>query len=188
MNTVRLCAVCAAHGPAIEYYASDPAVAATTDIPHPYPIGGGDAFAKQAMADWREGSRRAFCILVDHLEAGMIALREIDHEAGHAQLGFWIAKPYWGQGIATRAVSQVVGYAREHLGLDALWSACLAANPASRRVHEKSGFAFHGSFVIGDDHGGKFSGHDALRFHLPLTERGRDQAAPADLSAAKAVA
>ena len=170
MTTVRLCAVCAAHAPAIEYYASDPAVAATTSaIPHPYPAGGGDAFVKRAMAAWQAGTARTFCILVDHLEAGVVGL-SLTPSARAAELGFWVAKPYWGRGIATRAVDQLLAYGRHNLGLDAVWSSCLAENHASRRVHEKCGFALRGRYVISAAHSQRHAGRTALRFCLPLTK------------------
>ena len=181
MTTIRLCAVCAAHAPAIEYYVADPAIAATTGaIPHPYPVGGGDAFVKQAMAEWCAGTSRIFCILVDHLEAGVVGLDRIDIEHGSASLGIWVARPYWGRGIGTRAVDQILDYAGEHLGLDAVWSCCVADNVGSRRMHEKAGFEHLGAFVgTADD--GRHAGATMLRFRRAFTAAGAEQDDPRGL-------
>jgi ribosomal-protein-alanine N-acetyltransferase len=179
MTTIRLCAICAAHAAAIEYYAADRAVAATTaTIPHPYPAGGREPFVKQEMADLQAVTSRTFCILVDHLEAGVIGLVDIDHARGSAELGFWVARPYWGRGIATRAAQQILGYAGEHLGLQVLWSACLADNHGSKRVHEKAAFVLRGAFVNEGAYGPRHEGRRMLRFHHPFARSGGDLTDP----------
>ncbi|MDA3962390.1 MAG: GNAT family N-acetyltransferase, partial [Planctomycetota bacterium] len=164
MTTGSCCAVFAAPAPAIEYYAADSAVAATTSVPHPYPVGGGDAFVKQALSDWQQGTARVFCVLVDHLEAGVVGLGRVDHGAGTAEVGYWIARPFWGQGVATRAVSHLVRYAGDNLGLTAIWASHLERNPASGRVLAKNGFTCLGRFVTPESYLAKFAGEPALRY------------------------
>jgi [ribosomal protein S5]-alanine N-acetyltransferase len=57
-----------------------------------------------------------------------------------AEIGYWLAKPYWGRGIASAVVRRVCAYAFEELGLVKITAHVFATNPASARVLEKCGF------------------------------------------------
>ena len=57
-----------------------------------------------------------------------------------AELGYWIAKPYWNRGICTEALRLLIAYCREEKGFRTLWSDFFVDNPASGRVMEKCGF------------------------------------------------
>jgi RimJ/RimL family protein N-acetyltransferase len=57
------------------------------------------------------------------------------------ELGWRLAAEYWGQGLATEGSQQMVRYAFEVLGLEALVSFTVPANVRSRRVMEKLGMA-----------------------------------------------
>ena len=59
--------------------------------------------------------------------------------SGTVELGYWIARPFWGRGIATEACSALVAIART-LGLKQLEGSHFLDNPASGRVLEKLGF------------------------------------------------
>ena len=59
--------------------------------------------------------------------------------AGAAELGYWISKPYWGQGFAAEAAKAVVGIAKT-LGHSKLVAGHFTDNPASGRVLRKVGF------------------------------------------------
>jgi [ribosomal protein S5]-alanine N-acetyltransferase len=62
----------------------------------------------------------------------------------HAELGYWIGKPYWGMGYATEAVGAVIAYAFDADGFAYLTAGHFADNPASERVIRKLGFAASG--------------------------------------------
>jgi len=59
--------------------------------------------------------------------------------SGAVEMGYWIAKPYWGLGYATEACAAMVDIART-LGLPSLEGSHFLDNPASARVLEKLGF------------------------------------------------
>jgi len=61
-----------------------------------------------------------------------------------AELGYWLAEPFWGQGIMTRAVQAMVEFAFAELKLHRVRAEPYAANPASARVLEKAGFLLEG--------------------------------------------
>lgn len=64
-------------------------------------------------------------------------------EDGTPELGYWIARPYWGLGFATEAASAVYGMARA-AGVSGIRAAHFADNPASGNVLRKIGFRYTG--------------------------------------------
>lgn len=69
---------------------------------------------------------------------GSIQLKE-----GEAEIGYWIGRPFWGQGLIPEAVEELLRYGFQELGLAQVWCMYFAGNDKSRRVQEKCGFVFH---------------------------------------------
>lgn len=59
-------------------------------------------------------------------------------------LGYWIGRPWSGEGHGTAAVQTLSRHAFRQLKLHRLEASCLPSNAASRRVLEKSGFRLEG--------------------------------------------
>jgi RimJ/RimL family protein N-acetyltransferase len=59
--------------------------------------------------------------------------------SGAVEMGYWIARPFWGNGFATEACTALIQIART-LGLPSLEGSHFLDNPASARVLEKLGF------------------------------------------------
>jgi RimJ/RimL family protein N-acetyltransferase len=76
-------------------------------------------------------------ILFDGQVAGNILSFE---QSGEREVGYWIGKEYWGKGIATRALSEFLGYITER----PLYGYVAKHNIGSRRVLEKCGFTIVG--------------------------------------------
>lgn len=66
-----------------------------------------------------------------------------------AELGYWIGKPYWGQGLIPEAIMAIAAHARGALGKKTLWIAFYDGNDNSRRVAEKCGFVYDHSETSG---------------------------------------
>lgn len=67
---------------------------------------------------------------------------------GHEfELGYWVARPWWGLGYATEAARAVVTMARSSLKLSRLVSGHFVDNPASGNVLRKLGFRPTGQIV-----------------------------------------
>ena len=54
-----------------------------------------------------------------------------------AELGYWLAEPYWHQGIMTEAAAAVVAHARRDLGMRRVWAARIEGNDASSTPRER---------------------------------------------------
>ncbi len=63
-----------------------------------------------------------------------------------AEIGYWIAEPFWGKGIASLALIALSKYAFEQFDLNRIFAGVFQCNSASMRVLEKSGFKLEGRF------------------------------------------
>lgn len=117
-------------------------VAATTlRIAHPYTEQDARNFlelAKQPDKLWL-----AITLLADGRQIGGIGLR-IEQEHQHAELGYWLGIPYWGQGYATEAAKELLRFGFEELGLHRIFASHFGHNPASGRVLKKLGMKYEG--------------------------------------------
>lgn len=76
---------------------------------------------------------------------GAVGLERQGPDAAHyAELGYWLAKPYWGRGIMTDVIKAVSRYTFETMGYEKLIAHVFSFNSASARVLEKSGFEIEG--------------------------------------------
>lgn len=75
---------------------------------------------------------------------GAVGISASDPQSYVAELGYWLAPQYWGQGIMTEAVEVFVQYAFTDLHLLRLWTRVFEFNPGSQRVLEKNRFQLEG--------------------------------------------
>jgi RimJ/RimL family protein N-acetyltransferase len=150
---------------------NDPAVARyTANIPYPY---------TEADARWwiaagcTTGGNLQFAITIDGTPAGGIGITLGGMgRRGTGVVGYWLGRPYWGQGIATDALRTLTDYAVAELGLVRLWALVMAPNVASARVLEKAGYVREATLrsAIVDREGNV---HDELIFvRLPVLAPG----------------
>ena len=104
---------------------------------HPYTRTHAEAFIAAALA---QSPECRFAIEVGGEAAGSIGFSlHSDVERVSAELGYWLAEPYWGRGIMSRAVRAVTEYAVAAHCLTRVFAVPYAWNPASFRVWEKAG-------------------------------------------------
>ncbi len=70
-------------------------------------------------------------------------LHTADMHHGEAEIGYWIGKPYWGQGLIPEATKALLARSFNELDLAAVWCGYYEGNLKSKRVCEKCGFRFH---------------------------------------------
>jgi ribosomal-protein-alanine N-acetyltransferase len=111
-------------------------------FPHPYRLEHATEFIRRANA----ASPRTMLAVATRSEAiGSIGLSlGQDVHRYTAELGYWLAEPWWGRGITTLAVRAMVEYAFGELGLRRVHAEPFAPNLASARVLEKAGFSLEG--------------------------------------------
>lgn len=81
--------------------------------------------------------------LADNPDAGLVGLMGVhgnEQEKGLAEVGYWLAEPYWGKGYASEALRILIDFAFETFGFVTLVAGNFEDNPGSGRVLEKTGF------------------------------------------------
>lgn len=135
-----------ADAPAIQRLAGERDIASTTlTIPHPYPDGAAEQWIGKHQEAFSRGEALDLAVTrrLDGALVGAVGLR-IEAEHAHAEMGYWIGKPYWGRGYCTEAAGAVVRYGFEALGLNRIYACHFRRNPASGRVMQKIGMAYEG--------------------------------------------
>jgi RimJ/RimL family protein N-acetyltransferase len=125
---------------------NDPRVARSSRFPHPYSRREGLTFIRLARARYRDG-RTLFLTILDRERGhvlGGIGLDRFDWTNRSAEIGYWIARRFWGHGLATEAVASATRTAFRDLKLHRIVARVLAHNAASARVLEKAGFRLEG--------------------------------------------
>lgn len=77
------------------------------------------------------------------------------HEAA-AEIGYVLAKPYWGQGLMTEVVRAVMRFGWDEMGLNRIQAHIEGENLGSQRVLEKCGMQYEGRLRERVYSGGRF--------------------------------
>jgi RimJ/RimL family protein N-acetyltransferase len=133
--------------PAFCLLAGDPEVAGkTARIPHPYEPRDAETFILSARSENAGGDGLCLALTLKRKPNDAIGVVGLHGAAprGAAMLGFWLGRPYWGQGLMSEAVGAFVDLAFGFTSIERIVSSVLPANAASLRVHETLGFVATG--------------------------------------------
>ena len=132
--------------PSIARYANNPKIACNLRNSFPFPYTEEDA-RHYIMACIRHGDHRQLCrtIEINGEAAGSIgiSLRQDVYEKT-AEIGYWLAEPYWRHGIMSTAVRMLCEEAFSRFDLLRIYAEPFAKNQGSRRTLEKAGFVLEG--------------------------------------------
>ena len=89
----------------------------------------------------------AICLKTDNKAIGAVELKlnghtDMTERDDECELGYWLGKPFWGQGIVPEAVKEMLRHAFEDLGIKTVWVGYYEGNIKSKRVQEKCGFRY----------------------------------------------
>ena len=125
-------------------YAKDPDVGPAAGWP-----------AHQSVRESRDAIRNvlngkeayAVCLKTDGKAIGAIELKLNGHtdmtgRDDECEMGYWIAKMFWGRGMIPEAVRELLRHAFEDIGMTKVWAGYYEGNIKSKRVQEKCGFRY----------------------------------------------
>ncbi len=116
----------------------------TDKFPFPYSESDGIAFIEFATKD---NPIHIFTIDINGQAVGGIGIHlQDDIHRRNAELGYWLAEPFWGKGIISSAVKQAIDYAFDTFDIDRVFARPFGTNLASQKVLEKNGFVLEGRF------------------------------------------
>lgn len=113
-------------------------------LPYPYTEKDAKAYISAMLSD-DENNVFAFAVTVNSSVVGSIgAFRQDNIHSRTAELGYYLAEEYWGQGIMTEAVKQIINYIFDHTDIIRIFAEPFRFNLGSCRVLEKAGFVCEG--------------------------------------------
>jgi len=116
----------------------------TNKFPHPYTKENGLQFIEFAL---KQTPNSIFAIDVNGQAVGGIGIHpQDDIHCKNAELGYWLAEPFWGQGITTKAIIKMVDYGFITFNINRIFARPFGTNSASQRVLEKTGFKLEARF------------------------------------------
>ena len=145
-NRLVLGEIYAADIPNIIKYAGNKKVAETTlNMPHPYQEKDAIFWINMAQQGWQDKTKNIFAIRLKTNQEliGGVGLH-IDARFNRAELGYWVAVPFWNQGYMTEAVQTVIKYGFDTLELNKIYAVHEVGNPASGKVMLKNGMLKEG--------------------------------------------
>ncbi|NLD38393.1 MAG: GNAT family N-acetyltransferase [Desulfatiglans sp.] len=122
-------------------------------FPHPYTESDAEKFITHIE---NSKPKTIFAIATENEIIGSIGI--IIGEDVHrytAEMGYWLAEPFWGKGIMTEAVKFISEWAFHEFSLHRIYATPYATNTASARVLEKAGFEKEGVIRSGAFKDGK---------------------------------
>lgn len=89
----------------------------------------------------------AICLKEDGKAIGAIELKlnghtDMTERDDECELGYWLGKPFWGQGLMPEAAREILRHAFEDIGMSKVWCGYYEGNTKSKRVQEKVGFKY----------------------------------------------
>ncbi len=127
----------------VEYAGAEETYNGTLCMPHPYTTEDAVKWISSHDSQFFNGTGMQSAMTLNGQFMGVVGL-SISKAHNRAEIGYWLGKPYWGNGCTTEAVKAVVRYAFEELKLNKLTSRHFPQNPASGKVLEKAGFEREG--------------------------------------------
>ena len=115
-------------------------------VPYPYLDGMAEEWIDKQSLEYQEGKSVQFAIADRNKRflMGTIGMNNIIQEYQRAELGYWVGKPYWGNGYCTEAARVMLRWGFEVLGLNRISATHMTSNPRSGRVMQKIGMTHEG--------------------------------------------
>jgi 8-oxo-dGTP diphosphatase len=122
-------------------FGGDPLVQQKTEtIPFPYDVSAAHQWIDEAKDLLARGVAYRFAI-EEKVSGGLVGVAALMMlKDGTAELGYWLGRPYWGQGFGREAVAATVAFGKDILRLRTLQAVVYAENTASVAVLRGQGF------------------------------------------------
>ncbi len=117
----------------------------TDRFPHPYTEEHALNFIKTNI---EHNPTQVFAIDFEGKAVGGIGIHPLeDIFQKNAELGYWVAQPYWGKGIITRSIEQIVSHTFDNFDIQRIFARPFGRNIGSQKALEKCGFKLEAKFV-----------------------------------------
>ncbi len=123
-------------------YAKDPDVGPAAGWPVHTGVENSRSIIRQVLS-----APETYAVCLNGKAIGSVGLKlkgstDMTDREDECELGYWIGKPFWGQGLIPEAARALLRRAFQELGMRAVWCGYYEGNEKSRRVQEKLGFVY----------------------------------------------
>ena len=91
---------------------------------------------------WEESDLKSDRRAIGAIELKLNGHTDMTEKEDECELGYWLGKPFWGQGLIPEAAREMLRHAFENLGMSKVWCGYYDGNNKSKRVQEKLGFQY----------------------------------------------
>lgn len=132
----------------IEYAGNKKIANNTLNVPHPYEEKDAISWINFANQGFEEKTHFTFSMRLKSTNEfiGGIGLN-INKQFNRAELGYWMAEPFWNKGFTTEALAAILDFGFTKLELNKIFATHLIENPASGKVMIKNGMIKEGELV-----------------------------------------
>ncbi|MBN9080280.1 MAG: hypothetical protein BGP04_18605 [Rhizobiales bacterium 62-17] len=117
----------------------------TARIPHPYSQAAADRWIFESRVGNAQGSAVVLALTLKDKPSELIGVIGVHQtRAGRALLGYWLGKPFWGQGLMTEATNALVDLAFRASEVEKIETHAMVDNPRSCGVLLNAGFSVEG--------------------------------------------
>jgi RimJ/RimL family protein N-acetyltransferase len=112
-------------------------------FPSPYRLSDAERYLEKVA----QQNPRTFFAIAEKKEAigsiGVVMGEDVHRFS--AEMGYWLAEPFWKKGIMSRVVREFTDYVFQNFELNRIFAEPYTGNTASARVLEKAGFTLEGT-------------------------------------------
>jgi [ribosomal protein S5]-alanine N-acetyltransferase len=128
-------------------YAADPEVTRYLDWEPHSSIDDSRRFLEGVIEAYANGEPRSWAIVFrdDNRVIGTGGFLFWDQVANRSEIGYAMSREYWGRGLMSEAVPEMLRFGFERMALNRIEARCNKRNTGSMRVLEKSGFKLEGT-------------------------------------------
>lgn len=113
-------------------------------FPYPYTHKDAVGFIERTLL---QDPLHSFAITIDDEVVGGIGIHPKDDiHRKNAELGYWVAEPYWGRGIMTKAIAEMISYGFRTFEIERIYALTFADNVASQKVLLRNGLKKEAQF------------------------------------------
>lgn len=135
-NRLKLRKIVVEDIPSLIKYANNKKIADNIlNIPYPYAEYNAVFRISYVVQGFKNKERYVFAIIFNESEEliGETSLH-LDAQKSKAELGYWVAEPFWDKGIATEATEAIIQFGFTKLNLTMIFAECHVENKASQKV------------------------------------------------------
>jgi len=115
-------------------------------VPYPYTIKDAKWWINHCREEVREKPRTSYNFNIEYKAdrklIGGVGLSKINQDRKTADIGYWLAEPYWRKGIMTEAESKLIDFAFDKLKLKKIRCPVFIENQASQSLAKSLGFKY----------------------------------------------